>query len=241
MRIKGLLGTVVAVSVVAVLAGMPSVGQAGVVVTENQSASAWPETPDVQTNSNLALFTYPEAVKSTSTGRGRGQTFVATESGPLDKIFLLYSTPAATGTFQLFLHTVSNANLDSYTTDGSDNLFTSGLSFSVTVNTDSVAKILTLDFTGADEVTLTAGQAYAFEVVYTSGQINLYRTSTNPDAYADGRGYTNGTATPTTWNYMAGGGTNRDLGMALVIIPEPATMALLASGGALALIRRRRK
>jgi len=98
---------------------------------------------------------------------------------------------------------------------------------------------LEFDFTGAEEVMLTAGHYYSFELV-GNGSIPVggpfwYRGGAG--MFADGILWQSRMDTPTTRNNIRGAPDNRDGYMAVYLIPEPATIALLGLG--LTLLRKK--
>lgn len=102
---------------------------------------------------------------------------------------------------------------------------------------------LELDFEGTEELILTAGNYYAFEITAASsvGGIRWYRTgSAAGNTYADGAAFADTTTTtPGIRDQLYKGTAGRDFGMAVYFAPEPATMFLLAFGGLLICCRRR--
>ena len=233
METRNIVRIVTLVSVVFVWAFLLTAAQAGITVTEDQVNTAWPADVDFNTcggTPNLASAGYaPTGTTVVS------QTITAPSSGDLvlDKISIGYNG-ATLGTYQVMIQTVSDPNAN-YT--AGTNLLTGNATFTTTVAvTIGQNKVITLDFTGADELTLTAGQAYAIEVVRTSeaGSFALLgRSAGAGNVYTEGASFVNR-------NLVYTGGA-KDLALGVHLVPEPATMALLASGGVLALIRRKRK
>jgi hypothetical protein len=98
-----------------------------------------------------------------------------------------------------------------------------------------------LDFEGAEEVMLTAGHYYAFELTAASpiGGLWWYRGIPAGSTYTDGAAFIDTLHdTPGTRNQMYKDSNGRDFAMAVYLIPEPATIVLL-SLGSLALFGKR--
>ncbi len=93
------------------------------------------------------------------------------------------------------------------------------------------------DFEGSEEVMLTAGNYYAFELTAPTyvGGIYWYRTANlGTSTYADGAAFVDTeSGTPGIRNQLFLNTNGRDFAMAVYLIPEPATIALLAIGGIL--------
>jgi hypothetical protein len=178
---------------------LPVICSAGVVVTQNVApgATSWSGSPLIQTVTNPASQTSvgesfnPESFRGTN----YGQTFTITTTNYTLQTISIYAG-AGTGTgagtnimLRLFdLGTQTAPNPSPYT-PGSD-LFNSGNGLSITYNPQT-AGVLQFDFTGSDQVTLTNGRMYAFEI---NGVLNtspvLWQRTTN-DTYSGGAAYRN--------------------------------------------------
>jgi hypothetical protein len=97
------------------------------------------------------------------------------------------------------------------------------------------------DFQGSEEVTLTAGHYYAFEITAPTyvGGIWWYRDNTTDSTYADGAAFVGIYNDRPDIRQQLGSGNGHDFAMAVYLIPEPATIALLSIGG-LVLLRKRK-
>jgi PEP-CTERM motif len=95
------------------------------------------------------------------------------------------------------------------------------------------AGVLDFALSGADQVNIVAGNRYVFEISSTTNPNGMiwFRNAVDAIAYPGGQAF----------RQRAGlnGNGNRDLAMAVNVVPEPSCLAL-ASLGALALLRRRK-
>jgi glucuronoarabinoxylan endo-1,4-beta-xylanase len=186
-----------AVGVVAwlALAASAGSGHAGVTVTQNHSITNW------SSGALIATVADPPGLNATVNEANLGttnasQTFTATTNLVLTNLQLYVSGTAQTFNLRLYdLGTgyAANSGNPSPYTPGSD-LF-SGLSLAFT--SSSSGFVINLAFTGADQVSLTNGHKYAFELGKVSGGPMIwYRTGSdlyaNGDAYRD-RSLINGT------------------------------------------------
>ncbi len=215
-------------------AGAAHEAPAGVIVTENQSGLAWPGVdPAIDTASGQAPSVFNHGVNIPAAGSA-SQTFLVEETFTLDRIDVAYSTSATSGTVELRLQeaVVSNNGSNFVYAEGTNLFATADLSFTYSIDTDGV-KVLTLDFTGADEIVLEANKTYAIEFVDPdAGSVGFALRRRGSSTYGagvlfTGRSSVNGLAT-------------RDAGLQVfAVIPEPASLALMSCGGMLMLARRR--
>ncbi len=99
---------------------------------------------------------------------------------------------------------------------------------------------LEFDFQGDEEVTLLAGHYYAFEITAVTpvGGLWWYRATAVGSTYADGAAFIDTlNSTPGTRDQLYKSSNGRDFAMAIYLVPEPATIAMLGIG--LVLFRKR--
>jgi uncharacterized repeat protein (TIGR03803 family) len=198
--------------VLAVMVHVPAL--AGVVVTQNASpgATSWPGSPMISTVTNpVAQTAVGESFNAVGGCTNYGQTFTIPAANCALQTISIYAgggTGTAAGTnvtLRLFdLGSQTAPNPSPYTA-GAD-LFNSGNGLAITYSPQSFG-VLQFDFTGGDQVTLTNGHMYAFEI---DGMLNtsplLWERTTN-DTYSGGAAYRN-----RTW---INGNSARDFAMAV--------------------------
>jgi uncharacterized repeat protein (TIGR03803 family) len=177
---------------------LPVLSNAGVVVTQNVSpgATSWPGSPIIQTVTNPASQTsVGESFNAVGGCTNYCQTFTITTTNYVLQTISIYAgagtgTGAGTNiTLRLFdLGTQTGPNPSPYAPGG--DLFNSGNGFPITYTPQTVG-VLQFDFTGNDQVTLTNGHMYAFEVngVLNSSPVLWQRTIS--DSYSGGAAYRN--------------------------------------------------
>jgi hypothetical protein len=203
----------------------------GMTPTNTGQNVAWTGTPTIAT----------EALPSTpTTGEGPingvlSETFKVL-SGPttLDKIAITITSGGDANSYTLRLLDLGDmsANYKPATYNDGTDLWGGSITWTCGGTGRTVYEF---DFTGAEEVALTVGNSYAFELTRGStGGMLWYRGG---DDYAYGCMY-DGSATAGVRDWIPRGAA-RTAGMAVYMTPEPATIALLGLGG-LALLRRKR-
>jgi uncharacterized repeat protein (TIGR03803 family) len=170
---------------------------AGVIVSQNVSpgATSWPGSPIIQTVTNPAVQTTVGESFNANGATNYCETFtIAATNYTLQTISIYAGGGTGTGTgtnltlrlFDLGTQIAPNPSPYSPSTD----LFNSGSGLIVAYSPQTTG-VLRFDFTGSDQVTLTNGHLYAFEmdgVLNTSPMV--WQRTTN-DTYAGGAAYRN--------------------------------------------------
>lgn len=146
----------------------------GVTIIENQgNGSAWPDvnpTIDVAGGNTPGFFNVAVAVPLNGSV---SQTFTPLQTFVLDKIDVAYTSNGG-GPVGVRLQEANvslNANGTAYQYAVGPNLFpTTDLTFTPTTATSGI-RVITLDFTGNDQITLQAGKTYAIEFYDPGGPI----------------------------------------------------------------------
>lgn len=216
--------------------------QAALIVYEDVTPNlAWPGSP-------IAISASDPQVSTTgigTSGNTLAQTFVAPSNFTLRAVALSYFTTSAntspTHQITISLFTVADPLAGTIPTTGSPDLLGggAGLVFTPSVITGGSGAnedVIIFEFTGLDQIALTAGQGYAFQIAGTAGTSFAWGREGSGGSLG-GEGYQNGNEFVTD--------QNRDFKMALYDanpIPEPsAALATILGSGLLLIFRRRRR
>jgi hypothetical protein len=192
----------------------------------------------------LQTTTTPQALDVTNQQANAGvslaQTIVTGASGfQLDAIEIYSGGKAGgTGTLNIYPNPVGGTDTDGFVnTSFSTDLLNGGAGLPFTFFGSGGAQYVRLDLTGADEITLAANTKYAIEIDVTSGTFAWLRS--NAGTYPNGNLYSgaselnfNGTppANGRGERDQVGGTPQRDGGLALFAVPEPASLTLIGIG-----------
>jgi glucuronoarabinoxylan endo-1,4-beta-xylanase len=178
-----------------------SVAFSGVTVVQNVSpgATSWPGSPIISTVANPSSSSVIESFNGGTGGNTNlSQTFTMTAANStLQTIDLYAGQGSGTGSgtnlvLKLFdLGTQTAPNPSPYTASiVGPNLLGSGSGLSVTY-TPQANGILEFDFTGPDQVSLTNGHMYAFELTGTLSTTPVFWSRGTNDTYSGGAAYRN--------------------------------------------------
>jgi glucuronoarabinoxylan endo-1,4-beta-xylanase len=184
-----------------ILVAFTQSAQAGVNVVQNfaSGATSWPGSPIITTVANPSSASTGESFNGGTGGNTNvSETFtVVTPNFTLQGIDLYAGTGSGTGTgtnvvlklYDLGVQTAPNPS--NYTTSiVGPNLLGGGAGLSVSY-ANQAAGLLEFDFTGPDQVSLTSGHMYAFELTGVKGTTPVFWSRTTSDTYSGGAAYRN--------------------------------------------------
>ncbi len=174
--------------------------RAGVTVVQYVSPGAtnWPGSPVLDTMANFSTASVGESFNGAGGNTNLSQTFtVATADFALHTIDIFAGIGSGTGSgtnivlnlYDLGTQTAPNPSNYAAAISGG-NLWGSGAGLSVGYVRQNVG-VLEFDFTGVDQVTLTNGHTYAFELTGVSNTIPVYWYRAASDTYSGGAAYRN--------------------------------------------------
>lgn len=228
MRLVGIGGAAVLTALVALSA--PASG--ALIVTQAQGdGSAWIHPDPIIRTDGGNPPNYFTSGESLSSGGTLAQTFTPTVDFILDKIDVAYTSSAASTIGVRIAESETRLN-DAETAY----VYTRGtvlvdLTFALDVATGGT-KVLTLDFTGSDQVSLKQGQQYVLEFYDPGlGSVSFGLRRRGSDLYSGGMLFKNGTSV----NNLG----HRDAPIQIFEVPEPSALAGLGLAGVAMLGRRR--
>jgi len=264
---KSYIKALTPLAVVAVLSLLTTSGYAALNVTTYGDQVTWPGgVPVVDTSNNntpQATFTVNAGALFDLNTNAVAQIFTTGASGfQLDKAQIYVAGAPVSG---LSVHLYQLESIDwttrgyyNPTYDANDNyvdLFNPTKSSTVLANDltftfygTGTQTYLQFDFTGAQEVTLLPNTSYAFEIWGPDpGVVNGMFWRRGGDPYVNGNVYRGGGGAgygsgPETVSRTDVAGGHRDAGLALYMVPEPSTFALMGLSALLGayIVRRRR-
>jgi glucuronoarabinoxylan endo-1,4-beta-xylanase len=172
---------------------------AGVVVSQNVSpgATSWPGSPLIQSVTNPAVQTVVAESFNANGATNYCETFTVTTTNYMLQAISIYAG-GGTGTGMGTNVTLHLFDLGSQTAPnpspyipGTD-LFNSGSGLAVAYSSQTMG-VLQFGFTGSDQVTLTNGHLYAFEIDGVTNTSPLSWQRTTNDTYTGGAAYRNQT------------------------------------------------
>ena len=171
--------------------------QAGLEVDNN---ATFPESPDIvgatpdQAYEEVRMDVPQKPRSNNRSDTSAGQSFTPSKTIKLDKVFIEYAQ--ATDGQPITLRILAIDDLDASTYEVGENLLSADATYTFSADKGDVSeneRVLGLDLTGDDEITLEQGKAYVFEIVTGNddGTIDFRwsRTGSNVPVNAEGTAY----------------------------------------------------
>lgn len=171
--------------------------QAGLEVDNN---ATFPDSPDIvaatpaQADEEVRMDVAQKPRSNNRSDISAGQSFTPSKTIQLDKIFIGYTMATDGQPIKLRIIAIDDLNAPTY--QASENLLSAEATYTFSANNDDVSdqvRVLGLDLTGDDEITLEQGKAYVFEIMTGNddGTIDFRwtRTGANNPIKAKGNAY----------------------------------------------------
>lgn len=171
--------------------------RAGLTVQNN---ATFPDKPDIvgatpdQAKEEIRIDVKTKPQSNNRADMSAGQSFTPVKTIKLDKIFIGYAQAVDGQPIQLRIHTLDD--IDTSTYEAGDNLLSSEAKYTFSKDKGDVSddvRVLGLDLTDDDEITLEQGKAYVFEILTGNddGSIDFrwIRTGSNAPAKSQGNAY----------------------------------------------------
>lgn len=219
--------------------------------------TSWLGTPTFDSYPNPNPFNNPNGAFSAEGNYGSGgsggfgglaQGFTLTSGGSLSSVQIGLS--GAANTFNIFLYDFGT--FSSYTQGGSAtvnpvsnggtaaDLLSSGLSFTYNGGAAGALNVAQLTFSGADSVTLNSGEYYVLAIEPTTSAATQWsRGGATTSTF--GQAYRLNQFSGAPGQYGAINGGVREFGLAVTLVPEPATLTLFGFGALAAVFAIRRR
>lgn len=171
--------------------------QAGLQVDNN---ATFPESPDIvgatpdQADEEVRMDVPQKPRSNNRSDISAGQSFTPGKTIKLDKVFIEYALAEDGQPIRLRILAIDDVNASTY--EAGENLLSDEATYTFSADKGDVSedqRVLGLDLTGDDEITLEQGKAYVFEIMTGNddGTIDFrwIRTSSNSPVNAQGNAY----------------------------------------------------